>query len=199
MKSLRLGFLASHGGSNMQSIIDACNIDKLNMTPAVIISNNSNSKALERAQKEGIPNYHLSSVKFENFEDLDFEINKVMQKHDVDIIILTGYMKKIGLKTLENYQNKILNIHPALLPQYGGKGMYGMNVHKEIIKNKEKETGITLHLVDGKYDNGRIINQIKLPVYATDTPETLQKRVLENEHEFYVETLQKIESGEIKI
>ena len=75
--------------------------------------------------------------------------------------------------------------------------MYGMNVHKEIIKNKENKTGITLHLVDGKYDNGRIINQVKLPVYENDTPETLQLRVLENEHKFYVETLQKIETGEI--
>lgn len=199
MKKIRLGFLASHGGSNMQSIIDACKSYELNMIPAVVISNNSKSKSLSRAKQENIPNYHISSIKYPNSEDLDMTIKNKLEEHNVDIIILAGYMKKIGPKTLEKFNNRILNIHPALLPQYGGKGMYGINVHKTIINNKETETGVTLHLVDKNYDTGRIINQIKLPVYIEDTPESLQQRVLESEHKFYVDTLKKIEHGNIKI
>jgi phosphoribosylglycinamide formyltransferase 1 len=196
---LKIGFFASHNGSNMQAIIDAINNKQLEAIPAVVISNNSDSLALKRAKMENIPYYHLSSKKYPDDNDLDNTFLDVLIKHEVDIIILAGYMKKIGKNVLRHYKNKILNIHPALLPKHGGSGMYGLNVHKAVLDAKEKFTGITIHLVDGIYDHGKIINQMKIPIYDNDTVETLSKRVLENEHKFYVETLKKIINNEIKL
>jgi phosphoribosylglycinamide formyltransferase 1 len=196
---LRIGFFASHNGTNMQSIIDAINNKQLNAIPVVLISNNSNSQAIERSKKENIPYYHMSLLKYPNPDDLDNEILKILLKHQVELIILAGYMKKLGNKVLNKFKNKILNIHPALLPKYGGQGMYGLNIHNEVLKNKEKFTGITIHLVDEIYDHGKIINQMKIPVLENDTIETLSKRVLENEHSFYVETLKKIISKAIEL
>jgi hypothetical protein len=101
------------------------------------------------------------------------------------------------VSAVTKYQNKILNIHPALLPKFGGKGMYGMNVHKAVIESGETKSGVTVHLVDEFYDNGRILHQVEVPVLPDDTPETLQKRVLAVEHKVYVETLKKIINGTI--
>jgi phosphoribosylglycinamide formyltransferase-1 len=202
--------MASHTGSNMQAIIDACKNGSLNAFPCVVISNNSDSIALEKAKTEGIPYYHLSLGNRPNFDDLDKEILNALTKHDVNLVILAGYMKKLGQRVLNYYTSRILNIHPALLPKYGGKGtiiigiavmivtaMYGINVHKAVLEAKEKETGVTIHLVDNEYDTGRIINQCRVPVLENDTPETLSSRVLEKEHLFFIETLQKIVSGTI--
>jgi len=183
----------------MQAIIDECRNNSLKMTPAVVISNNSNSMALQRAKNEKIPFYHLSARTHPDEKILDEAITYVLIKHKVDIVILAGYMKKIGTQTLNQFRNRIVNIHPALLPEYGGKGMYGMRVHEEVVKNRVKETGITIHIVDEKYDHGRIVNQVKIKVNENETAAELQKRVLEREHSFYVETLKKIASGEIKL
>jgi len=108
-------------------------------------------------------------------------------------------MKKLGPKVLKNYKSRILNIHSALLPKYGGKGMYGNYIHEAVLQAKEKETGVTIHIVDEDYDTGRIINQIKVPVFESDTVEILSKRVLEQEHKIYVDTLNKIYEGKIKL
>ncbi len=199
MKKIILGFLASHNGSNMQAIINACKNKTLNASPAVLISNNADSVALQRAKQESIPYYHLSLKTHNNFENLDNEILKVLIKHNVNLVILAGYMKKLGPKVLNYYKSRILNIHPALLPKYGGLGMYGKNVHKAVLAANEKETGITVHLVDSEYDTGKIINQCKMPVFCNDTVETLSNRVLEQEHLFFIETLQKINEGIIKL
>lgn len=199
MKYMKLGFLASHGGTNMQAIIDSCKAKELQMIPAVIISNNSGSTALERARKEGIPWYHLSSNTHPEEGGLDSAIHSTLTKHHVDLVILAGYMKKIGKETLSAFRNRILNIHPGLLPRVGGKGMYGLNVHQAVLDSGERETGITIHLVDEKYDHGMILNQTRIPVLEHDTPESLQLRVLKIEHSFYVETLQKISTGKIAL
>ena len=169
------------------------------MVPAVIISNNYGSEALKRAKKENIPRFYLSSKTHPDEKKLDEEIKNTLIQHDVDIVILAGFMRKIGEKTLTRYKGHILNIHPALLPKFGGKGMYGLNVHKAVIAAKEKETGVTIHLIDDKYDRGKILAQVKIPVYVGDTPENLQKRVLKEEHKIYAETLVKICSGKIKL
>lgn len=108
-------------------------------------------------------------------------------------------MKKIGPNVLNEYKGRILNIHPALLPKYGGKGMYGAKVHEAVIKNKEKITGVTVHVIDEEYDNGPIISQCEIPVYENDNADTLASRVLKKEHEIFVETLQKISEGKIKL
>jgi len=196
---MNLGIFASHNGTNVQAVIDAKKSGKTQVSVSVIISNNFKAGVLVRAVKEKIPHYHLSSQTHTDINELDEAILDMLKKHNVDIVLLAGYMRKLGNKTIKYYKNKIINIHPALLPNYGGKGMYGLNVHKAIIENNEKETGVTIHIVDEKYDHGRIINQMRLPVKREDTAESLQQRVLHYEHIFLVETLNKIYNGTIKL
>ena len=192
---MNLAFLASHNGSNMQAIIDACNEGKLYSKPSLVISNNRNSMALKRAESEGIPSFCLNGKTHPEFEDLDNAICEALLSHDTDYVILAGYMKKIGPRVLKQFKGRILNIHPALLPRYGGKGMYGMNVHKAVIDAGEKESGVTVHIIDENYDTGPIVDQAKVPVLENDTPETLAERVLAKEHEFFVSVIRKIECG----
>ncbi len=196
MAPLQLGFLASHGGSNMQAIIDACKTSRLNAKPCVVISNNSDSMALQRARSEGIPPYHISSATHPGPLE-DEEILRILKHHGVDTVILAGYMKMLGVATLRAYRGRILNIHPALLPKFGGKGMYGKRVHEAVLAAGEKVTGVSIHIVDESYDTGPIINQRQVPVHAGDTVDSLAERVLKHEHVLYVETLQKIADGRI--
>jgi phosphoribosylglycinamide formyltransferase-1 len=195
--TMRLGFLASHRGTNMQSIIDACNQGKMDAIPAVVISNNTDSGALDRANAEQIAAYHLSSRNFPDPDDLDQAIKDTLLKHNVDIVILAGYMKKIGRYTLKEFTGRILNIHPSLLPKYGGEGMYGNNVHAAVLEAGDKETGVTVHVVTDHYDQGPILAKDTVPVLKNDTVETLAKRVLVVEHQIYVDTIKRIINGEI--
>lgn len=194
---MNIGFLASHGGSNMQAIIDACKSGKLQATPAVVISNNSDSGTIQRAKTEGVPYYYLSGKTHPEPEALDRAILDTFLRHAVDIIALAGYMKKLGPKTLSRFRGRILNIHPALLPKFGGAGMWGIHVHEAVLAAGEKESGVTIHFVDENYDTGKIIAQTRVPVMPDDTPETLAARVLVQEHILYPATLQRIVMGEI--
>lgn len=188
----RLGILASHRGTNFQAIIDACRDGRLDARPVVAISNNSDAYALERARTAGIPTVHLSSVTHPDAEKLDSAMVDVLREHEVDLLVLAGYMKKLGPKTLNEFEGRIINIHPALLPRHGGQGMYGMNVHRSVIESGDSETGITVHWVTEDYDTGPIIAQRRIPVLPDDTPESLSERVLAQEHEFLIETLENI-------
>ena len=192
---MNIGFLASGRGSNFRSVVEACQRGVLDATPAVLISNNSSSGALEFARENQIPAFHLSSVTHP--EDLDEAILGVFAEHQVDLIVLAGYMKKLGEKTLGAYQGRILNIHPALLPKFGGHGMYGMNVHRAVIDAKETETGITVHLVDGEYDHGAVLAQAIVPVLEGDTAEDLAARVLVRENAFLVEVIGDLLEGNL--
>ena len=196
MPTLHLGFLASHGGSNVQAIIDSIKSNQLDAVPEVIISNNSDSTVLKRAENENIPGYHISSATSDN---PDKEIIDTLKKYNVDTVVLAGYMKKISPDLIKAFNGRVLNIHPALLPKFGGKGMYGMNVHKAVIEAGEKFSGATIHLVTEIYDEGKILNQKKVEVETEDDAESLAARVLKAEHKLYSETLQKISTGEIKI
>jgi len=196
---MNIGFLASHGGSNMQAIIDACKSGALQASPAVVISNNSGSGALARAKQERIPAYHLSGKTHPNAEELDQAILEVMLAHAADLIVLAGYMRKLGPRTLSRFAGRILNIHPALLPEFGGEGMYGMRVHEAVIAAGETESGVSIHLVDAEYDTGPVIAQARVPVEPTDTAETLAARVLQREHTFFAETLQRIVTGGLRL
>jgi phosphoribosylglycinamide formyltransferase-1 len=181
----------------MQAVIDACKSGRLDATPRIVISNNSTSGALERAKREGIPYAHLSSVTHPDPSELDRAILATLREHDVDLVILAGYMRKIGPQTLGAYAGRIVNIHPALLPRFGGRGMYGTRVHEAVLASGAEETGVTVHLVDAQYDHGPILAQRRVPVRPGDTAETLAARVLEQEHDLLVETLVRIASGEI--
>ncbi len=194
-----LGFLASHTGTNMQSIIDAIKDGRLNAMACAVISNNSSSGALERAKKEGIPAYHISAKIYPVQDELDDAIIDALKINGVNIVVLAGYMKQLSPKVIQAFNGRVLNIHPALLPKFGGKGLYGMYVHEAVINAKEKISGATVHLVDEIYDHGKILNQKTIEVSDNETPDSLAEKTLEIEHQLYVETLQKIASGEIKI
>ena len=190
---------ASHGGSDLQAIIDGCKGNQINAKVAVVISNNGTSMALQRAKNEDIPAYHLSAKKSGSEEALATEILQVLSKYDVEMIFLAGYMRMLHISVLEKYNNRIFNIHPALLPKFGGRGMYGMNVHTAVIEAKESETGVTIHRVNAEYDSGEIVAQAAVPVLNNDTPEVLAARVLEREHEFLVEVISDIVNGKITL
>lgn len=194
---MNIAVFASHSGSDLQAIIDGCKNDKINATVAVVISNNGDSMALQRANNEKIPNFHMSAKKYGNEEILATEIMTVLDKYSIDMIFFAGYMRMLHVSILEKYNNRIFNIHPALLPKFGGKGMYGINVHTAVIEAKEKETGVTIHRVNAEYDSGEIVAQTKVAVAEGDTPETLAARVLEREHEFLVEVISDIVNGKI--
>jgi phosphoribosylglycinamide formyltransferase-1 len=196
---LRIGILASHNGTNLQSIIDATQNGVLNGTISVVISNNSKSGAAERAKRHGIPFHHLSGITHSDSVELDNAILTTLLENNTDLVFLAGYMKKIGKKTLQKYKGKILNTHPALLPKFGGQGMYGMNVHKAVIEGHEKESGISVHLVDENYDTGQIIAQTKVQVLPNDTPESLCDRLMQRERQFIIEALDDISKGIIKL
>jgi phosphoribosylglycinamide formyltransferase-1 len=198
-ESISLGILASHGGSNLQAIMDACDNGSLKANVAVVVSNNSGSLAMRRARKSGIPAYHLSSSTHSDDGDLDVAIKNILKKYSVDLIILAGYMKKIGPSVLRTFHNRVINSHPALLPKYGGKGMYGDRVHKAVVKAKSTETGISIHLVDGHYDHGPIISQKTIAVDSAEGVEFVKKKVQKHEHRFWVTTLNKIQKGEIDL
>lgn len=194
---MNIAVFASHGGSDLQAINDGCKSNKINATVVAVISNNADSMALQRAKNENISAYHLSAKKFGNEEALAKEILDVLANHEVDMIFLAGYMRMLHITVLEKYNNRIFNIHPALLPKFGGKGMYGMNVHTAVIEAKEKETGVTIHRVNAEYDSGEIVAQTTVPVLENDTPEILAARVLEREHTFLVEVIADIINGKI--
>ena len=196
---MNIAVFASHGGSDLQAIIDGCNNHAIDAKVVVVISNNSDSMALQRAFKENIPNYHLSSRQYDSEELLAKKILQVLDEYSVDMIFLAGYMRMLHTSILEKYNNRVFNIHPALLPKYGGKGMYGMNVHNAVIAAKEKETGVTIHRVNAEYDSGEIVAQTVMKVNEDDTPETLAARVLEREHEFLVEVISDIIAGKIAL
>lgn len=196
---MNIAVFASYGGSDLQAIIDGCKNNQINARVAVVISNNGDSMALQRAEAEGIPAYHLSAKKFGNEEALAAKILEILVRYNVEMIFLAGYMKMLHISVLEKYNNRIFNIHPALLPKFGGRGMYGMNVHKAVIEAKESETGVTIHRVNAEYDSGEIVAQTKVPVLENDTPEILAARVLDREHEFLVEVIVDIADGKIKL
>lgn len=197
--TLRLGFLASHGGSNVQVIIDACGSGTLDAEPCVLVSNNSDAPVMARARAAGIATYHLSSHTHPDPSLLDDAILEALTRHGAALIVLAGYMKKIGPRTLARYRGLVLNIHPALLPKFGGQGMYGRRVHEEVLAAGDRVTGVTVHLADEEYDRGPILAQREVPVVRGDTVDSLAARVLEAEHALYVETLARIARGEIRL
>lgn len=196
---LRLGFLASHGGTNLQAILDAVAAGRLPAEPRVVISNNSTATALQRARALGIAGLHLSGQSHPDPEALDAAILAALREHVVNLVVLAGYMKKIGPRVLSAYTRRVVNIHPALLPKFGGRGMYGVQVHEAVLAAGERVTGVTVHLVDAEYDRGPILAQVEVAVQPGDTAQALQARVLEREHFLYADTLRRIAAGEIDL
>ncbi|MBK36356.1 MAG: phosphoribosylglycinamide formyltransferase [Gemmatimonadetes bacterium] len=183
--SYRLGVLASGGGTNFQAVLARIQSGELPAEVVVVISNNSGSGALRRARGNQIDAIHLSGLTHPDPVSLDRAIEGALHERRVDLVLLAGYMKKLGPRTLERYRDRILNIHPALLPAFGGQGMYGRRVHEAVVASGATESGVTVHLVDEHYDNGPIVAQETVPVEDGDSPETLGARVLELEHTLF--------------
>ena len=196
---LRLGFLASGGGTNLQSILDACGEGRLHAEPRVVIGNNSRSGALARARARGIPACHLSGRTHPGPDALDAAVRDALRAEEVEVVCLAGYMKRVGPRTLAAFDGRVLNIHPGLLPSHGGRGFYGRRVHEAVLAAGDRVSGVTVHVVDEIYDHGPVLAQEQVPVEPGDTPETLAARVLEVEHRFYPEILQRIASGQIDL
>lgn len=174
---------ASGSGTNFQALIDAVESGKINARISGLISNKHDIKALERAQKHGIDTYVAKPAFFDSYEDYIQCLLGKLKEWETDLIVLAGYMIKVPSEIIEEYSGRIINIHPSLLPKYGGKGFYGIKVHRAVLENDEQESGCTVHLVTEEYDKGPVLGQIKVPVKSSDTAESLAERVLEKEHE----------------
>ena len=196
---MKLGLLASGRGTLLQAILDACKSGRLAAEPALIISNNSRSGAAERARLEGVPFAHLSGRTEPDPARLDGAIADALEEHGVELVVLAGYMKQLGVQVLARYRGRILNTHPALLPKFGGEGMYGNHVHAAVLAAAETETGITIHLVDVDYDTGPILAQCQVPVLEGDDVDRLAERVQTRERVFYVDTIREIVEGRIRL
>jgi phosphoribosylglycinamide formyltransferase-1 len=196
---LKIAVLASHGGSNMQAIIDAIENGELAARIVLVISNNSASGAIERAGKHGLPWKHISAATHPSPATSpsgeDLAIRDALLESGAEWVLLAGYMKKIGPATLAAFRGRILNIHPALLPRHGGPGMYGIKPHEAALAAGDAESGATVHVIEEEYDRGRILRQERVPILDGDTPETLQRRVLEVEHRIYAAALKDIVAG----
>jgi phosphoribosylglycinamide formyltransferase-1 len=194
---IRLGLLASHNGSNLGAIIAACQEGRIAAAPVVVIGNNSGAFALERARRAGIPVAHLSNQTHPDPATLDAAMAATLAAYNVDLVVLAGYMKRLGPQVLEHWRGRILNVHPSLLPKFGGKGMYGERVHAAVIEAGDTVTGATIHHLTEEYDQGPIIAQVRVPVEPVDTAATLAARLLPHEHALYVETLARIARGDL--
>ena len=182
----KIVIFASGSGTNAENIIKHFK-SRNTGTVVSVFTNNPNAKVIDRAIK-----YHLST---EIFSKDELNEGLVLQKINAiqpDLIVLAGFLLKFPESIVETYPNKIINIHPALLPKYGGKGMYGMNVHRAVVENKEKETGITIHYVNENYDEGNIIFQKKAPLLVTDTPEVVAEKIHELEQKYFPSVVEEV-------
>lgn len=193
MKPLRLAVLVSGGGSNLQAIIDATERLYLKSKISCVISNKKDAYGLERARKHGIEAIYINPKE----EAYDHRLLTLLQEKQIDLVVLAGYLKIIDPAMIKAFPGKIINIHPSLLPKYGGQGYYGIHVHKAVIAAGDKYSGATVHQVDIGIDTGKTILQERIPVLKDDTPESLQQRVLnEVEHKILVEAILMIEKNE---
>ena len=186
----KIAVLVSGSGSNLQSIIDNVENGNLNCEITYVIADRE-CYGLQRAEKHGIKNLLLDRKIIDN-KLANKIIDSTLKESKTDYIVLAGYLSILTEKFIKKWDKRVINIHPSLLPKFGGKGMYGIKVHEAVIKAGEKESGCTVHFVTNEIDAGEIITNVKVPVLEDDTPETLQKRVLEQEHKLLIKGIKKI-------
>ena len=178
--SMRIAVMVSGGGTNLQAIIDAINAGTITNTEiAVVISNNANAYALTRARENGIEAVCVSPKDYENRDTFNRELLNKVNAYNVDLVVLAGVLVKIPEEMVHQYNHRIINIHPSLIPSFCGVGFYGLKVHEAALEKGVKVTGATVHFVDEGMDTGRIILQKAVDVLENDTPQTLQRRVME--------------------
>lgn len=180
---MKVAFFASGRGSNFTAVMDRVADGSCCLDPILLISNNSLSPALEYAKERGLFAMHMSAKVCGDEQSYCEELIKVLRDHHIELIVLAGYMKSIPNAVLDEWANRVVNIHPALLPAFGGKGWYGHHIHEGVMKRGCQVTGVTIHLANANYDEGEIIWQRQIPVRIGDTPDTLAARVLKVEHD----------------
>lgn len=197
---LNVAVFASGRGSNCEAIIRAIETGKLHGVSVVaVISNNSSAPVLEIARAHNIPAFHLSQKDFPSEDAFEQALFDLLERHGVNFIVLAGYMKKLSPNVVRKFPHRILNIHPALLPEFGGQGMYGMRVHEAVIKAGRKISGASVHIVDEEYDHGPIVMQRTVPVAENDTPESLAAKIHAIEHQLYPEVLQLFADNRVRV
>jgi formyltetrahydrofolate-dependent phosphoribosylglycinamide formyltransferase len=199
MAHLRIAVLASGRGSNFQAILNNIKKGHLDASIQVVISNKASAGALEIARNNGILAIHISKKQFPEQELFDKQLLSILNEHGVNFVVLAGYLKMLSPIVVRNFKNRMLNIHPALLPSFGGKGMYGIHVHQAVLDYGCKVSGVTVHLVDEEYDTGPPVLQRCVPVQDDDTPESLAQRILKVEHQIYTEALQLFAQDRVEI
>ncbi|MGQ9455998.1 MAG: phosphoribosylglycinamide formyltransferase [Armatimonadota bacterium] len=200
-KPIRIAVLVSGQGrgSNMQAIIDACRAGTINGEVVLVVGVRDDAPAMERARAAGVKTVVISPKALGSSEEYDRAILETLQTNQVDLVCLAGYMRPLGPIVIGAYRDRIMNVHPALIPAFCGKGMYGHHVHEAVIKRGVKYTGVTVHFVDEEYDHGPIVAQTVVPVEDDDTPDTLAERVLKHEHETYTKAIALFAEGRLKI
>jgi len=194
LDNIQIAIFASGNGTNAENIISHLkNISNLHVS--LIVTDKENAGINDVAFKNNIPIFVIPKSDI----NIGEEILKTLQSHQIDFIVLAGYLKKVSVNILQTFNRNVINIHPALLPKYGGKGMYGKRVHEAVIENKESESGITIHYVDEIYDNGEIILQEKCNVLSTDTAETLAEKIHQLEYKHYPEVIASLLKTKINV
>ncbi len=197
-KKVRVGVLASGRGSNLQAIIDAIEANRLDAQIVLVLSNKQEAPALERARKHGLTDVYLDPKPFagrpDSREAYDRAVLDVLRKHDVELVLLAGYMKIVTSVLVKAYENRMMNIHPSLLPSFPG-----LDVQKKALEHGVKVSGCTVHFVTEGVDEGPIIVQAAVPIVEGDTPETLAARILVEEHKLYPKAVQLYAEGRLKV
>ncbi|HHU43552.1 MAG: phosphoribosylglycinamide formyltransferase [Bacillota bacterium] len=192
-----IAVFVSGSGTNLQAIIDSIKLGQIkNARISLVVASKEGIYALERAKRENIPALIYKKANYPSLDKMFEEITIELEKRQIDLIVLAGYLLILTPNIVKRYRNRIINIHPSLIPKYSGDGFYGMKVHKAVIENKEEYSGATVHFVDEGTDTGEIILQERVKVYENDTPETLAERVLELEHKLYAKAINKIINGD---
>jgi phosphoribosylglycinamide formyltransferase-1 len=188
----RLAVFCSGSGSNFKSIYQAIAEKPLDAEIVLCLSNRSQCGAIEFARQQGIATLHITEKQFGTFDEFAAAMVACLKDAQIDIVLLAGYMRKVPHAVVKAFPDRMLNIHPALLPKFGGEGMYGLYVHTAVLEAGETESGATVHFVNEEYDKGKILLQRTVPVLPGDTPDTLAARVLECEHQLYPDAVEKL-------
>ena len=196
---MNVAVFASGGGTNFGALLEKKDSGQLHADFVLCVGNNSKAPFFDRARSRNIPCLHISPSHFTSEAEYAEKLLAALTQHGVECIVLAGYMKKIPSEIIKLFPNKILNIHPALLPSFGGKGLYGLHVHQAVIDYGAKISGVTVHFVDEEYDHGAVIIQRTCEVLPDDTAELLQKRVLAFEYDTYWRALEAVTSGAITV
>jgi phosphoribosylglycinamide formyltransferase-1 len=192
---MNLGFLASNNGSSLRAVIAAIEAGALEAQARLVVSNRRAAPALAFAEAHGVPTAFIPTLP--DSEQADARLAATLKDAGVELVVLSGYLRKLGPRTLGAFAGRILNVHPALLPKFGGEGMFGRRVHEAVLAAGEAVSGASVHLVDEYYDHGAVVAQVKTPVLPGDDAEALERRVMAAEPQLFVETLQALVRGEL--